>query len=131
MKLARIKGADVFCVPSLRGESFGIVLLEGMAAATPVVASDIPGYRNVAPTGDEAVLVPPGDPDALAGALRKVLEDPVLAHRLVSEGLPRAEAFAMDRLAELYLDMYQRAVERERSVGSVRPVMRSGTSMTT
>src|SRR5690606_7729803 len=47
-KLARLRGADVFCAPSLRGESFGIVLLEAMAACTPVVASDLPGYANVA-----------------------------------------------------------------------------------
>ena len=60
-KISRIKGADVLCVPSLRGESFGIVLLEAMAAGTPVVASDLPGYRNVAVNGDEAFLVPPGE----------------------------------------------------------------------
>ena len=59
-KVARIKGADVLCVPSLHGESFGVVLLEAMAARTPVVASDLPGYRNVARIGDEADLVPPG-----------------------------------------------------------------------
>ena len=55
-KISRIKGADILCVPSLRGESFGIVLLEAMAAGTPVVASDLPGYRNVAVNGDEAYL---------------------------------------------------------------------------
>ncbi|SVE27695.1 uncharacterized protein METZ01_LOCUS480549, partial [marine metagenome] len=47
-RTARIKGADVFCAPSLHGESFGVVLLEGMACDTPVVASDIPGYAKVA-----------------------------------------------------------------------------------
>ncbi|MDG2112731.1 MAG: glycosyltransferase family 4 protein, partial [Actinomycetota bacterium] len=121
-KLARIKGADAFCVPSLRGESFGVVLLEGMAARTPVVASDLPGYRNVATTGREAMLVPPGDVDALAGALRSVLSDPRLATELVAAGEPRAESFAMDRLAELYVDIYQRAIEKEHGSGSIRPV---------
>jgi len=121
-KLARIKGADVFCVPSLRGESFGIVLLEGMAARTPVVASDLPGYRNVAHTGREALLVPPGDVDRLAEGLRRVLNDPALASSLVASGEPRAEQFAMDRLAETYLDLYERAIAVERDAGTVRPV---------
>ena len=117
-KLARIKGADVFCVPSLRGESFGVVLLEGMAARTPVVASDLPGYRNVAATGREALLVPPGDVKALADGLRKVLSDPALAASLVNAGEPRAEEFAMERLAEVYEDMYVRAIAKE--AGMVR-----------
>ncbi len=52
-KASRLRAADVFCAPSLRGESFGVVLLEGMAAQTPVVASDLPGYRNVARSGAE------------------------------------------------------------------------------
>ena len=97
--MQRIKGADALCVPSLRGESFGIVLLEAMAAGTPVVASDLPGYRNVASTGDEAHLVPPGDPVALANALLEVIEDTDLASRLSQAGRKRALEFSMDRLA--------------------------------
>ena len=58
----RLRGADVFCAPSLHGESFGVVLLEAMAAQTPIVASDLPGYRNVARAGQDALLVPPADP---------------------------------------------------------------------
>ena len=63
-KASRMAGADVLCVPSLRGESFGVVLLEGMAAGCAVVASDIKGYRAAA--GRYAELVPPGDPRRLA-----------------------------------------------------------------
>ena len=59
---ARLRTAAVFCAPSLHGESFGVVLLEAMAAGTPVVASDIAGYRDVARHDGEAVLVPGGDP---------------------------------------------------------------------
>ena len=66
-KIRRIRGADVLCAPSLHGESFGVILLEGMAAGTPVVASDLVGYRNVARPDQDALLVPPGDPVALAG----------------------------------------------------------------
>ena len=58
---SRLRGATVLCAPSLHGESFGVVLLEGMAAGTPVVASAIEGYRNVARA----------DRDALAGPARR------------------------------------------------------------
>ena len=61
-KLRRIRGASVFCAPALRGESFGIVLLEGMAAGTPVVAGDIDGYRTVATDGRDAILRRSGRP---------------------------------------------------------------------
>lgn len=109
-KLERLRGADVFCVPSLRGESFGVVLLEGMAAGTAVVASDLPGYRNVASVGDEAELVAPGDAKALAGALERVLADESLKNRLIDTGRLRAESFSMSRLAERYEDLYREAI---------------------
>ena len=105
-KRRRMVAADVFCAPSLRGESFGIVLLEAMAAGTPVVASDIDGYRNVATDGLDARLVPPGDPAALADALAGVLADPSLAAALVAGGQARAETFSMHHLAERYVDLY-------------------------
>lgn len=114
-KLARIKGADAVCVPSLHGESFGVVLLEAMAARTPVVASDLPGYRNVARIGDEADLVPPGDAAALADALLRVLQRPDHAADLAAAGRQRAEQFSMARLAEIYIDMYERAIARRRA----------------
>ncbi len=105
-RTARIRGAHVFCAPSLRGESFGVVLLEGMACDTPVVASDIGGYAKVARGGDDALLVPAGDAEALGAAIAKVLADPVLADRLVASGRERAEEFSMRRLADRYLEAY-------------------------
>ena len=98
--------ADVFCAPALRGESFGIVLLEGMAAGTAVVASDIDGYRNVATDGVDARLVPPGDPEALGDAIAELLGDPRQAASLVAGGQARAEAFSMQHLAERYVELY-------------------------
>jgi phosphatidyl-myo-inositol alpha-mannosyltransferase len=108
----RLRAAAVFCAPSLHGESFGVVLLEAMAAGTPVVASDIAGYRDVARQGKEAVLVPGGDPAALADGLRRVLDDPILAARLVDAGTARAATFSMERLAARYVDLYQSLLAR-------------------
>jgi phosphatidylinositol alpha-mannosyltransferase len=105
-KTARMRGATVFCAPSLGGESFGVVLIEAMAARTPIVASDLPGYRNVARAGRDAVLVAPGDPEALAAALLTVLTDEALAERLRAAGATRADRFSMDRLAERYMALY-------------------------
>jgi phosphatidylinositol alpha-mannosyltransferase len=107
---ARLRGADALCAPSLHGESFGVVLLEGMAASTPVVASDLPGYRNVAESGRHALLVPPGDAPALSAALQRVLDDAVLAAALVEAGEARAAELSMERLAERYLEIYERVV---------------------
>ena len=107
---ARLRAADVLCAPSLHGESFGVVLLEGMAASTPVVASDLPGYRNVAEPGRHALLVAPGDARALAAALGRVLDDAVLAAELVAEGEARAAELSMERLAERYVELYERVV---------------------
>jgi phosphatidylinositol alpha-mannosyltransferase len=105
-KRRRMVAADVFCTPALRGESFGIVLLEAMAAGTPVVASDIDGYRNVATDGVDARLVAPGEPEVLGAALAAVLSDGRLAAALVDGGQARAESFSMQHLAERYLALY-------------------------
>jgi len=100
--------------PSLHGESFGVVLLEAMAAGVPIVASDLPGYRNVANPEVHAVLVAPGDAAALAAGIRRVLDDPSLAARLVAAGDGRADEFAMDTLAERYLELYDQLLRRPR-----------------
>jgi phosphatidylinositol alpha-mannosyltransferase len=110
-KAALMNGADVFCAPSLHGESFGVVLLEAMAARTPIVASDLDGYRNVARDGADAALVPPGDAVALAGVLARVLGDGAEARRLVTSGEARAEQFSMMGLAEAYVERYQRVLQ--------------------
>jgi phosphatidylinositol alpha-mannosyltransferase len=74
VRSAELAAAKVFVSPALGGESFGLVLAEAFATATPVVASDIPGFADVA-TGETAVLVPPGDETALADALEAMLAD--------------------------------------------------------
>ncbi len=111
-KFGRLRGASVFCAPSLHGESFGVVLIEAMAAGTPVVASGLDGYRNVATDGVDSLLVEPGDPAALASALARVLTEPALADRLRMAGTARAEDFSMSKLADEYVAIYRELVER-------------------
>ncbi len=103
---ARLGGATVFCAPALGGESFGVVLLEAMAAGAAVVASDIDGYRNVATHEVDALLAAPGDVAALRSALRRVLDDDALRTRLVDAGQRRADQLSMRLLAERYRDLY-------------------------
>jgi phosphatidylinositol alpha-mannosyltransferase len=106
-KAQRLRAADVFCAPSLRGESFGVVLLEAMAAGCAIVASELPGYANVARSGKDALLVPPGHSAKLTAALQRLLVERDTADRLVASGTERAAGFSMDRLAEIYLDIYR------------------------
>jgi phosphatidylinositol alpha-mannosyltransferase len=106
-KIARLRGADVFCAPSLHGESFGVVLIEAMAAGTCIVASALDGYRNVATDDVDSLLVPPGDAGALATAIKRALYDPQLAARLVTAGDRRADDFSMVALAQHYAAMYR------------------------
>ena len=112
-KIAYLRGADVFCAPSLHGESFGVVLIEAFAAGTPVVASALDGYRNVATDDVNAMLVEPGDAGQLAAALRRVLDDSDLANRLSAAGQARADDFSMRTLAACYAAIYEElAAER-------------------
>lgn len=104
---ARMAGATVYCSPSVRGESFGVVLAEAMAAGTALVASDLPGHRNVATDGVDALLTEVGDPTALAVALRRVLDDAALRTSLVAAGRRRADELSMDALARRYVDLYR------------------------
>jgi phosphatidyl-myo-inositol alpha-mannosyltransferase len=81
---------DLYLGPATGGESFGIVLVEAMAAGLPVVASDTPGYDEVIRDRGEGVLVPPRDPAALASAAARLLDDADLADRLRTAGRERA-----------------------------------------
>jgi phosphatidylinositol alpha-mannosyltransferase len=113
-KIARLKAATVFCAPSLHGESFGVVLIEAMAAGTAIVASGLDGYRNVATDDVDAVLVEPGDASQLATALKRALYDDELRARLTAAGQRRADEFSMRTLAEHYAQHYRRiAADRE------------------
>jgi phosphatidylinositol alpha-mannosyltransferase len=119
-KHAELADADVLCAPSLHGESFGMVLTEALAARTPVIASDIPGYRDVVRDGIEGVLTAPGDALALAEALRSLALDPTVRTRMAADARLRAERFAWPHVAAEVLDCYEQA----QAVG--RPATRAG-----
>jgi phosphatidylinositol alpha-mannosyltransferase len=110
-KLRRLRGADVFCAPSTGRESFGVVLLEALAAGTALVASDLDGYRNVARDGVEGLLVPPGDAAALARALARALAGGPFVEGLIQRGRERADELSLQRLAGRYLEIYARVVD--------------------
>jgi phosphatidyl-myo-inositol alpha-mannosyltransferase len=109
-KLIELERADVLCAPSLRGESFGMVLTEAFAAGTPVVASNIAGYRDVVRDGLTGVLVAPSNAEALAEALRDLYEEPDRRREMARAAARDAERFAWPRVAEQVMEAYEDAV---------------------
>jgi phosphatidyl-myo-inositol alpha-mannosyltransferase len=120
-KRALLAEADVLCAPSLHGESFGMVLTEAFAAATPVIASDIAGYRDVVRHDVDGVLTPPGDALALAEALRRLALEPERRLEMARAARERAERFAWPHIAAEVSDCYERAL----AVGAPRPGLHS------
>jgi phosphatidylinositol alpha-mannosyltransferase len=100
-------GCDVYCAPGLGGETLGIVLLEAMASGAPVVASRIPGYDETVRDGVDGILVPPGEPGALASALVGILTDEPRSKALAAAGLARAREYAWPKVAQQTLDYYR------------------------
>jgi phosphatidylinositol alpha-mannosyltransferase len=109
---ALFKTADVYCSPATGRESFGIVLLEAMAAGTAIVASDIHGYKGVVRRGREGLLVEPGKPKELAGALAKVLADDELRESMGRAGLVRADEYSWERVTAKVEDYYGFVIRR-------------------
>jgi phosphatidylinositol alpha-mannosyltransferase len=106
---AELASAKLFVSPALGGESFGMVLVEAFATATPVVVSDIPGFADVAST-DAATLVPPGDERALADAVVALLEDENRRVAMGNAGRALAAQYSWDGIASRLEAIYERAV---------------------
>ncbi len=104
--------ADIFCAPATGGESFGIVLLEGMAASKPIVATNIPGYASVISREVDGLLVNPKDIKTLAGALDLLVKDEELRDRLGTEGRKKAEQFTWDKVARRVMAYYEEVLEK-------------------
>ena len=111
--------ADIFCAPSLGCESFGIVLLEAMAAGLPIVASDIVGYRSLITGGQEGLLVSPGQPDRLAVALRRLIDQPDLRRRLGQSGQTKAAQFTWDHVVDQTLAVYNDTIWSKIGTGAI------------
>ena len=105
-KVRYYKTADIFCTPATGRESFGVVLLEAMAAGKPIVATEIEGYSSVITHGKEALLVPPKSEEGLADAIAILLKNPGLARRLADNGSARAQEFNWDTVAGRVEDFY-------------------------
>ncbi len=111
--------ADVYCSPATGRESFGIVLLEAMAAGAPIVASDIHGYKGVVRRGREALLVAPKDHKELALALGRLVEDRELAAAMSAAGPLRAEEFSWPRVTAKVDDYYGFVIRRLAAAGTL------------
>ncbi|MGH9009591.1 MAG: glycosyltransferase, partial [Acidimicrobiia bacterium] len=110
------RAADAFAFPSVK-EGFGLVVLEALAAGLPVVASDIPVFAEYLRDGESALLVPPGDPAALAGALHRLAGDPAMRQTLAAGGKPLVDRFTWAASARTHRDIYSAATEKA-AVGS-------------
>ncbi|MBI3536810.1 MAG: glycosyltransferase family 4 protein [Chloroflexi bacterium] len=108
--------ATVFCAPSTGFESFGIVLLEAMAAGVPIVASNIAGYGTVMQNDAQGLLVPPGDTRAMANALIALLRDPLRRARMSERGRVTAILYDWNLIAERVLDFYRELILRRNAI---------------
>ena len=116
----RLHRADVLCAPSLRGESFGMILIEAFAAGTPVLASAIAGYAEVVTDGVDGVLVPPGDPRRLAEELQAMHLAPERRRAMGEAASESAQRYAWPDVAERVEAVYERALEVEPAKASQR-----------
>ena len=103
-----LQAASLLVAPSLGGESFGMVLTRAFASATPVVASNIEGYAQVADHDETGILVPPGDADALAAAVLELLGDEERRQALGAAARKAAEPYSWDRIATQLVEIYER-----------------------
>jgi phosphatidylinositol alpha-mannosyltransferase len=124
-KAALFRTADLYVSPATGRESFGIVLLEAMAAGTAIVCSDIHGYKGVVRRGEQALLVPPRDPAALASAISRLIGDDDLRERMGRAGQARAREFSWERVTAKVDDYYGFVIRRLAAAGALPPDFRA------
>jgi phosphatidyl-myo-inositol alpha-mannosyltransferase len=106
-KASAMRSADVYCAPNIGGESFGIVLVEAMAAGTAVVASDLDAFRRVLRDGEVGRLVETGEGDALADALIAMLADDALRERYAAAGSEEVRRYDWSVVASQIMRVYE------------------------
>ena len=111
-KIRYFATADVYVSPATGQESMGVVLLEALASGTPIVCSDIHGYRSVVRRGEQGLLVPPRDVNALADAIARVLTDPAMRTRMSASARDRAVQFGWDNITAKVEDYYKFVIRR-------------------
>ncbi|RLE77240.1 MAG: glycosyltransferase family 1 protein, partial [Thermoprotei archaeon] len=116
-KPALFSEAKVFALPSLAGESFGVVLLEALSSGTPVVATRVGGIPEIIADGKDGLLVEPGDPEELAEAVAFLLKSPSLWSKMSLNARRKAvEKYSIDKVGRLYEETYFEALELARKV---------------
>ena len=113
------QAADVFVLPSIT-ETFGIVLVEAMAAGLPIITTDAPGCRDIVRNGQDGILVPPSQPAKLADAMQRIMGDAALAAGLRTKSLARAVDFSWDDIAARYETAYFRLISQRAAGAAVR-----------
>lgn len=111
-KAQLFKTADIYVSPATGRESFGIVLLEAMSAGAPIICSDIHGYRGVVRRDRDGILVEPGNSDALATSILRLIDDPALRAQLSRAGEERAQLFTWERVGQAVEEYYGFAIRR-------------------
>ncbi len=111
-KARYFKTADVYCAPNTGAESLGLVLLEAMAAGTPIIASRIEGFVDVLREQQEGLLVPPRDSEALCRALRLLLCDVAARHEMGNRASQTAQGYSWERMAARVLEFYDETARR-------------------
>lgn len=100
------KAADAFVFPS-KMETFGIAIVEAMAAGLPVIVGDAPGCRDVAQNGESGMMCIPGDADDIAARMLEMMSDEQLRSSYAQKSLTRAQDFSWDSVVEKYLSEYE------------------------
>lgn len=111
-KAQLFKTADIYVSPATGRESFGIVLLEAMSAGAPIICSDIHGYRGVVRRERDGILIEPGNADALAAAIRRLIDDPALRAQLSRAGEERVQLFTWERVGQAVEEYYGFVIRR-------------------
>ena len=116
------KSADICCAPATGRESFGIVLLEAMAAGKPILASRIEGYSGLVRHGEQGLMVPPKDSAALADAIALLIRNPELQSQMGARGRQSVEEYRWEKVAGQVMDYYTSLIENKNGHATQRAV---------